>query len=292
MTENKAYYRIFEASHPLKRILCLASVCAVFAVTGCGKLDFLHPNEDNALTKETKNLRKQIDNSRKGQDPRAYNTKNIFGKSLRSDEERINRLERAVQDMRNEFDNVQPSIKRLTALEGEIKTLVNELKILNSGDPANIMAMQSPQMPAKPQVNKPVTQQPKPVFRKQAQSNYQKKSPPPSTGGKATVYDLRFGEHSGRTRMVMDVNSKTNYSVDIDNNENIMVIDLPNANWTAAKSGSLAKSGFVSSYKVEASETGHILILQLKRNAKVTYQKDLNGTQGNSRRLVIDLQGA
>jgi hypothetical protein len=94
-------------------------------------------------------------------------------------------------------------------------------------------------------------------------STYQRKSAPPLSNGQASVYDLRIGEHPGRTRLVMDVNSKTGFSVDIDNNENIAVIDLPESGWTASTSQALAKSNFISSSSCNSN-------VMLKSHIKMT----------------------
>ena len=210
-------------------------------------------------------------------DAEPLNPKNLFGKSLGSDSERLSRLERAVQDMRNDFNMVQPSIRRLMAIEGDIQRLVTELEKLNSDVPA-----------AAPKSRSTSTKAPKKTAQKKS---FATKTPPP-VSGKASVYDLRIGEHPGKTRIVIDTNSKTSFSADIDNNEKIMVIELPNASWDTKMTKTLGKSPYISSYNVESSGDGHIAIFQLKKNASITYKKDLKGFQGNSRRIVIDVSGS
>lgn len=211
--------------------------------------------------------------------------KNLFGKSLRSDSDRIDRLERAVQSMRNDFDAVSPSIKRLMVLEGDIQSLLKELQKINE-NPA--MAAPNPNTAGTPQNIKPVQNVPK--KQTQATPSLARKAPPPVNNGKASVYDVRIGEHPGKTRIVMDVNAKTDFNVDIDNNEKIMIIELPNADWDTATSKTIAKSPYISSYKVEPSGNGHMLIMQLKQGAAVAYKSDLGGS-GGSRRLVVDVTG-
>lgn len=285
MAENKEYIGVTRACFPARWVSCLTLVCALFALNACSALDFLEKGKDKTeLEKKHDKMKEEISYLDEKKPKHKFNPKNMFGSSLRSDEERIDRLERAVQDMRNEFESVKPSIKRLTALEGDIQRLVHELKQINDEEdytPAT-SSYKAPQKKAASRTYTPA--------KSTAKSSYQKKSPPASNG-KASVYDVRVGEHPGRTRIVMDVSAKTKFSVDIDNSENIMIIELPNAGWSTSNSKNFAKSNFISSYKVESSNGGHILILQLKRNAKVTYKGDLAG-KGSSRRLVIDLQGA
>ena len=291
MTENtRKTKKTANVQMPQKHLMHTVLLCTLLALTGCNGGFPSFPGLDEDVVKKPKSaktLKKEVTDLReKSLQHAGLNSKNLFGKNIRSTDDRINRLERAVQDMRNEFDGVKPSIERLTALETEIQTLVRELQTLNQADfMAAEPVMVKPQAVATPQFN---TTHQAPQHTAPTKS-FQKKSAPPVQGGKASVYDVRIGEHPGRTRIVIDVNSKTPFNVDVDNNERIMVVDLPQAGWNTATVKSFARSPFVSSYKVETSGQGHILILQLKRNARVSYQKDLKGFSGHSRRLVIDL---
>lgn len=314
MTENKKYGNLFVVRSPLKRFSCLVLLCAVLTLGGCSGFDlpslpdipgFGDDDKSEGAEKDMKNEVSYLEEKRKSRG--GVNPKNIFGKSLRSDTERMDRLERAVQDLRNEFDQAEPSIRRLTALEGEIQKLIKELKVLNNDTsgfttPTAVKRNTSSQgivgFGASPSVTKRANNAPaskatpvKPAPTKAPVKSYQKKSPPNIANGVASVFDVRVGEHPNRTRIVMDVSSTTGFNIDIDNNENIIIIELPQAGWTAAKSKNFAKSNFISSYRVESSESGHMMILQLKRDAKVVYKGDLKSNTGNSRRLVIDLGG-
>lgn len=210
-----------------------------------------------------------------------YNPKNIFAQPLSSTEARIDRLERAVQDMRNDFNLVEPSIRRLMGIENEMQTLVSELEKLNANNSG--ASINTPKSTPSPKV----VNSAKPTVSSKS-SGFVKKSPP-AVGSRPSIFDLRVGEHSDKTRIVMDVNTKTDFSVDIDNGERIMVVDLPNSTWNARTSQTFAKSPYISSYKVESTDTGNIVIFQLKRDAKVGYKADLKGFEGSSRRLVIDV---
>lgn len=209
------------------------------------------------------------------------NYKNMFGKSLRSDEERLDRLERAVQNLRNEFDKSAPSIKRLMAIERDIQDLLVELRKMADESDAMMVSSSMASEATVPQA---------PPAQKKARAKPKVKAPPPVTGGKASVYDVRTGEHPGKTRIVLDVNSKTGFSTDIDNDEKIMIVELPNASWDTATSRNLRNSPYISSYKAEETGEGSMLIFQLKRNVKIAYQGDLKSLSASAgRRIVIDL---
>ena len=211
----------------------------------------------------------------------------MFSKSLRSDAERLDRLERAVQDMRHEFDLVKPSIKRLMAVEGDIQSLITELQKLSENP-----SIATP--PKRPIVTPPVSgskrtiKRPANIVRKTKKS-LQTQSPPPIQNGRANIYGIRIGEHPGKTRIVMDSNTKTSFSTDIDNNEKIMIIELSRADWTAKTAQSFSKSPFISSFKVEPSGDGQLVIFQLKRNASIGYKADISALNKSGRRFVIDL---
>ena len=104
------------------------------------------------------------------------------------------------------------------------------------------------------------------------------------------VQGLRIGEHTNMTRLVIDVSGAVKYSYDLDNAENLLVIELPGADWTGAASETLKKSPLVQSWTVQAMENGQgsRLILNLHKSVKVT--KDSALTQ--PARIVFDLQAA
>lgn len=219
------------------------------------------------------------------------NNKNLFGESLRSDSDRLGRLERALQDMRHDFDKISPSIRRLMAIEGDIQNLITELEKLTDNPklatpkprplPTYTLRAPKPKKYTAPrQVVKATPARPTPVS-----------SAPAVQNGKASVYNVRVGEHPGKTRIVLDVNAKTAFSVDIDNSERIMTVDLSNATWGTATAKNFRNSPYVSSYTVESTGNGSLLIFQLKQHAKITYKDDLKSLSGSGRRLVIDVAG-
>lgn len=218
------------------------------------------------------------------------NPKNMFGENLATDTQRINRLERAMQDMRNDFETVKPSIKRLMDIEGDLQNLLGELRRLsNNTAPAPAPAMAQNNAPTN--ITPPAAAAPTPMASSRSKpTTYVKKSAPPVTDGTATVFDVRVGTHPDKTRIVLDVNAKTPFNVDIDNGEKIMLVDLPGAKWSAANSKSFNKKAIARSYTVETTDDGVLLAFQLKRAANVAYQKDIPAVSGSARRIVIDLK--
>lgn len=235
----------------------------------------------------------------------SLNPKNMFGRDLNSNEARLDRLERAVQDMRNDFSRVEPSVNRLMFLENDIQTLITELQKINSDVPPTTQ-QRTPQSRhnrsivaddivrgniQQAQAIKPASAPWTTSTPTLSNNGFVKKSAP-ALSGQPTIYDIRVGEHPGKTRIVMDVNSKASFNVDIDNSEKIMIVDLPNTIWSPRMAQNFAKSPHIKSFRVEPSGNGHLVIFQLKKSSRIAYKGDLKGFEGSSRRLVIDLSGS
>jgi len=262
------------------------TLASILLLTGCGDVS-LPPIFGGAAAKTESSTTTPTLAS-----PVVSNNKNLFGKSLKTDNERLNRLERSVQSLRNDFDTIQPSIRRLMAVESDIQELIGELKQL-SDDPNRMRPAMTPVVEEAMVTRAPVKNTYVPPKKKMASNpkSYQKKSAPPVEGGMTTVFDVRSGEYTNRTRLVLDANAKTSYNIDIDNNENILVVDLANTNWTAATSKSFPKSSVISSYNVEASDNGNLMVIQLKKDVKISYKATLPANKGNGKRIVLDIAG-
>jgi hypothetical protein len=104
------------------------------------------------------------------------------------------------------------------------------------------------------------------------------------------VMKLRFGGEKGTTRLVFDVAGSTPYRFDLDNGENILIIELPNASWGAARSWTAAKPDLVKSYSVQDMNGGSRVILQLTRPANVVKDMLLKAGSYKYDRIVLDLR--
>ena len=103
------------------------------------------------------------------------------------------------------------------------------------------------------------------------------------------VRNVRFGEHADKTRLVLDTNDEVAFRYNVDNNENIVVIDLPNADWQGARD-MMINAPLVSSYRVVPREQGgQKMIMQMSRPVQVLWAQALppGGPQGH--RVVFDI---
>lgn len=130
---------------------------------------------------------------------------------------------------------------------------------------------------------------PKPVFRP-LPTKAEAPAPVKPSARSLMVRNLRIGEKSGEvTRVVLDTNSPARLNYDLDNNEKILVIELPNAGWAAQKSETLTHSPLVASYKADSDKTGSRLVLQLRKEAAIVSTARLPAEKGSGDRVYLDI---
>jgi len=123
-------------------------------------------------------------------------------------------------------------------------------------------------------------------------------TPPPAPQPKADVSGptrvsaLRVGQHSGKLRLVMDVTQKTDFNIDLDNQEHIMIIELPSAQWSASAQKSFAKSPLLSSYTTESINNGQgtRVVMTLKKSTILLKSQGLPPGPNPYYRIYADLQ--
>ena len=104
------------------------------------------------------------------------------------------------------------------------------------------------------------------------------------------VRQFRLGEHSDKTRLVLDASADVTYRYDIDNGENIMLIEMPGVVWQDDVQRQYPKSPLIHSFTaVPTSSGGTNLAIQLRRNVKVGWANTLPSLDGQSRRVIFDL---
>lgn len=237
----------------------------------------------------------------------------MFNERIKDSDKRFERVESAVLDLRKEFEAFKPSIVRLTAVEADIQNLVKELDVLLQETPipqhpvdltngaggdlnvgqldlgeglnaedAHTTPKPPPAVPT-PTVQKAKTKVPTP-----------KKQPPkPKTHyDYIAAQNLRIGEHSGKVRIVIDSNKKTGFSVDLDNDEKLIIVEMPDAKWVGSKSKSFAHGKLVKSMEVEEINggKGSMIILSLKKGTSILKQSQLKPDSTSAyHRVYFDL---
>ena len=231
------------------------------------------------------------------QPARGINADMLFAEKINDSDARFDRLETAVTDMRREFEAVKPAIVRLVAVEDDMQALLKQLETLVQNPPAPVDAVMietplpediaspapavqsvsSTLTPAAEVMPAPLAAQPETIPVTAPQNN-----------NMIHGQGLRIGEHANMTRLVIDLSGAVKYSYDLDNAENLLLIELPGADWTAAQTETLKKSPLVQSWTIQPMENGQgsRLIINLHKAVKVVKDSALSGPA----RIVFDLQ--
>jgi hypothetical protein len=156
---------------------------------------------------------------------------------------------------------------------------VEPREVIASGGPENLIPSDS-----KPP-STPVYEPPKPAPAPKVSST------PIDANGPTTVHDLRVGTHADKVRIVMDLNKKTLYTADLDNAENILIIELPDAAWSTTSQQSFGNNPLIKSYSVDPYNEGkgHIVAIQLKSSSSILKQDQIPAHNAAGQRIFIDL---
>lgn len=233
------------------------------------------------------------------------NVEQLFAQDIRDPIERVKRVENAVIDIRKELNAITPSIVRLVAVEKDIQNLVEQLEVLLQNEPQSMSTEPSAQ-----DRNRQVSASPPPSGNRQglsgagitprpsstpdagtAQRPRQEEAPAPSGSGVTSVREVRIGEHKDKTRLVLDVSGKASFRYDLDTLENLLVIELPDAGWSASRSWRSQKAPLMASYSVQDMQNGGSrMIIQLKHSASVVHSGTIAPNKDSrNHRVVIDL---
>ncbi len=189
---------------------------------------------------------------------RGVNADLMFAERLDDPNQRFQRLENAVADMRHEMDNILLSAlppSPAPATEGSAS--LSDVEQLNAARAKPATA---------PAPKKAATDAP-------------------------AVKALRTGLHEGGiNRLVLDLTGASSFTVDLDNTERLLVVEIPGAGWSAAAKGAFKNMPLLASWSTETLESGKgtRVIIQLGAAVKITGKSALKSPD----RIVIDLKKA
>lgn len=112
------------------------------------------------------------------------------------------------------------------------------------------------------------------------------------TNTKAVITGFRIGEHPDKVRIVLDTTAKTPFKADLDNAEQLLILEMPQAQWQAPFSNqSFGRRQLVDSMTTESmGQGGTRAVLQLSNNTTIISQKMFPDLSGSGGRIVIDLR--
>ncbi len=245
----------------------------------------------------------------------------LFSENIKNTGDRFNRVENAVVDLRKEFEVYKPSIVRLAAVESDIQNLIKELEVLLQETPSQqpkpldligetkddgdlqvsqLKPQPPPPLPETKDISKALEKSPpKATPPPKKQERQDKPQPPPKPPPKLPQYDgviaknLRAGEHADKLRIVIDTNKRTNFSMDLDNDEKLIIIELADARWIGDKSKEFNNSKLLESYSIEPINNGKgsMVILSLRKSTTIMREKRLTPDKSNPyHRIYFDLK--
>lgn len=114
-------------------------------------------------------------------------------------------------------------------------------------------------------------------------------APAPAAASSWMINGLRAGEHPGKTRIVLDASASGAYTVEIDNTEKVLIINLPGARWSGPPQADL-KTSIVSGYSVQNAAGGDlVIVVSLNRAARIASKMIIPPSGNSGTRIVIDL---
>lgn len=144
-----------------------------------------------------------------------FKTDLLFEDRLRDKDDRLDRLENAVQDIHNDFSKMLPAINRLISIEGDIKELHKQLSILvDNGSLDEESKQAKPSSFKKENVKLPVPERPKSTKKKA-----------PSKAATVTSLKVNVGDHADKTRVVIKTPKKENFNVSFDKDNQLVTIE-------------------------------------------------------------------
>ena len=242
--------------------------------------------------------------------PAGLNTRRLFAQPAPSEEARFDRLEGEVQRLRDDFDLVSPAITRLVAVEQDMRDLMDQLEVLLNDDSPDLINVSpldtsdnqiTPLQPApgapvlqptanpQPPVLEPVGDapvlEPVPVLTKTPVATSANTA---AAANLPNVENLRIGEHVDKTRIVLDMNSKVDYSTSVADNGKTVNLTLRNASWQTDTSWSSAKSPVIKSWNAQQVGNDVNISFQLAYPGRVKYDAFVAPRNGYER-LVVDI---
>ncbi|MDB5491224.1 MAG: hypothetical protein JWO78_1073 [Micavibrio sp.] len=250
----------------------------------------------------------------------------LFKDPVTDESARIARVENAVQGMRNDFDTIMPTMVRMASMEKDMRGLIGKLQVMTGeippeqnlvqdnpneaeGEPMPLTQelMNPPEeteeldwsrlddvvaedLATLPGVTKVITTTTKTTVTTPDAGEMDVAAPAAHNApiaGAPAVKAIRIADHTGSTRIVLDMSAKAAVPpASFQNDDRQLVLDLPAINWTAKTEAALKNSGLVSGYKYQDGK----LMLNLTKASQLKSQQSLPPEGSSGHRLVLDLQ--
>ncbi len=202
----------------------------------------------------------------------------LFAEKLNTTEERVDRLENAVQKIKEDFDVMAPSVVRLVAIEKDIKKLVKQLEDVVYEENKNLKVTTptwsgADILPSNTKSTSKIAS----VKNKKLDKNI-------------IISGMRVEENINTTRLVLDISSKVNVDTSFSNKNKELALIISNAIWEGEEYWESEFSPLISSYRVDGVGNNKIIKVSLNFPAKLIKQDTVPIKQGQGYQIILDLQ--
>ncbi len=199
--------------------------------------------------------------------------------------ERLEKLETDVADLRQNMSMIMPALTRLASSQNDIQAA------LARGAPAPTIAPAMMPPPATYSNTAPPGGAPVSLMSSRPAPQAATAAPSGMISG-AAVRQVRFGLYPDKTRIVFDVSSNAAFSYDLDNNERLLVVNLPGIGWDTATQQQAPGAAVGAAYTATADGKGGTNVaLQLRQSARVLSAQVLPPAEGKPSRVMLDIAG-
>jgi hypothetical protein len=109
----------------------------------------------------------------------------------------------------------------------------------------------------------------------------------------AGVLSVRIGEHPGKTRIVLDLDGVSPFRHDLDRNENVLIITLPEAVWKTSSQKDFSAHPLLGSYRTQPGKNGGtVLVLRFKKPVRLAAATALGPGGAAAYRILFDIAPA
>lgn len=203
---------------------------------------------------------------------------------------RVLRLERQMNALQGDFDKILPPLSQRAQADRALNEAVEDIQGRQQGfaapEPTKVPEpMKLADKPAKKPEQPRTASAARPAVQKPEAAKAQK----PASGALA-VTGVRLGDHPGKSRIVLDLSAQPKFSAELDSAENIVLVELPGAAWSAPAQKTYSNHPLIKSYSAQSSDGITRLVIELKKSAKIGMKEVLppNPTYANHR-IVLDL---
>ncbi|HBR69466.1 MAG TPA: hypothetical protein DEA55_08840 [Rhodospirillaceae bacterium] len=107
--------------------------------------------------------------------------------------------------------------------------------------------------------------------------------------GGTSIENIRFGDHPGKTRIVIDVSETAKFSHHLSDENKVLDINISGAAWGAGIEAKILQHPLILGYRATTDANGTHLTLKLKKPGKVVWSAALKPDHGKGDRVVFDI---